>query len=108
MAKRHYGMSKERMERMGGHAHHPAGRPSYGPSYYEGPEERAMQEREDGGMIRNDYHAVANMPQEVMYKPWPACRYEDQPPLNDRISGIDHQVADDESEHKAGKYPEKY
>jgi len=52
--------------------------------------------------------SVANLPQEVSYKPWPkAGNYEDFG-LNDTISGIDEQMNADGAKMKkhlqAGKY----
>ena len=80
----------------------------YSSGYYEGPEERMRQEREDGSMLSNDYHAIANMPQEPRMMLYEKLPYGKQSVLNDRLTGIDHQMHDDEERNKDEKFPEKY
>ncbi len=55
---------------------------------------RRTREMEEGGMIHNDMRAIANMPQEVMIKPYEkAGRYLPED-LDDTIRGVDHQMSD--------------
>lgn len=61
--------------------------------YYEGPSERRHQEMMDGGMIHEDRTAVANLPQMVMYKPYPRNDSYLHGKLDDTITGIDHQIS---------------
>lgn len=59
---------------------------------YAGEQARRTQEMEDAGMIREDRNAVANLPQNVMYKPYPK-NYDYLPEdLDDTIRGIDVQI----------------
>ena len=80
------------------------------PEYYAGYDARNRQELEDSGMIREDRSAIANLPQEVMFKAYPKgdyLRYD----LDDTIKGVDVQMNDDVRKEltKVGKkYPEKY
>lgn len=72
--------------------------------------DRRRREMEDAGMIHEDKMAVANLPQNVHYKPYPKTDYY-RYDLNDDIRGIDVQIDDDvrQERSKAGKsYPEKY
>lgn len=76
---------------------------------YEGHGQRRHQEMHDAGMIREDHNAVANMPQEVMMKPWnkPSYGMMDEK-IDDTISGINRQMGHDESQGKRGMLPRKY
>lgn len=76
---------------------------------YEGMSGRRTQEMQDAGMIREDHNAVANMPQEVMMKPWakPSYGMMDER-IDDTISGINRQMSKDESEGKRNMNPHKY
>lgn len=59
--------------------------------HYEGMDPRRRQEMEDAGMIHEDHHAIANMPQNVIMRPYPDP-YEYIPEdLDDTIRGIDRQ-----------------
>lgn len=75
---------------------------------YEGHAGRRHQEMEDAGMIREDKQAVANMPQEVMYKPWPRADHGLDSRLDDTISGIDRQMDMDMSDARRHMKPTKY
>ena len=73
-----------------------------GRSMYE-PSERKMEAR-SGEMISEDHHAIANMPQHVVYKPYTHGRSYLNTYLDDTMSGIDHQQHEDISianRHKA-------
>ena len=75
---------------------------------YAGESARRTQEMQDAGMIHNDQSAIANMPQNVMIKPYPKAGYylpEDQ---DDTIRGVDHQIDDlDGKKRVAGTKPKK-
>lgn len=64
----------------------------YDEGSYAGEQARRTQEMQDGGMIREDRSAVANLPQEVMYKPYPKNRDYLPEDLDDTIKGVDHQI----------------
>lgn len=76
---------------------------------YEGMSERRSQEMQDSAMIHEDRSAVANMPQNVIYKAYPKPSYGmADSGLNDTISGIDKQMSQDESGAKKHKSSRKY
>lgn len=79
-----------------------------GQGYYEGPSERRRQEMEDGGMIREDHSAIANMPQEVMMKGWPDGGSYEPEVLDDTIRGISEQKAADSRKMMDHFKPHKY
>ncbi len=63
------------------------------------------QERNDFSMISENKSACANLPQEVMYKPWPKGSDYANYDLDDTIKGIDSQEREDVSgmkRHKGG------
>lgn len=65
--------------------------------YYQGPQDREAEERRDSHMIHEDLSAVANLPQNVIMRPWPkGGRYLPEH-LDDTIRGIDHQMDKDGS-----------
>lgn len=75
--------------------------------FYAGMEPRRRQELEDSGMIREDHRAIANMPQEVMIKPYPRAGAYLPEGLNDDIRGIDMQMDYDDSQRARHFYPKK-
>jgi hypothetical protein len=64
----------------------------------------------DSGMIKADNSAIANLPQNVKYVQYPETPYWREPGLNDSLSGVDRQIADDVHAKalKKSAYPEKY
>lgn len=80
----------------------------YNSGFYEGMSERRRQEHEDGGMIKEDHSAIANLPQQVIIKAYP--KGDDYTPekLNDTITGIDRQKSRDHSQTMKHLQPEKY
>lgn len=76
--------------------------------YYSGHADRRHQEMQDGGMIREDHSAIANMPQEVMIKPYPAERDYMPEMIDDTIRGVDAQMGEEQSKRKAHFRPHKY
>ncbi len=67
---------------------------------YSGYDERRAIEAKDFGMIHEDRHAIANLPQEVMMKPYPRFRYGLDPFLDDTINGVDDQMYADDKQMK--------
>ena len=59
---------------------------------YAGEYARRTQEMEDAGMIHNDRGAIANLPQQVMIKPYPKTGPYMPEMLDDTITGVDHQM----------------
>lgn len=76
--------------------------------YYEGPEMRRAQEMMDGGMIREDHAAIANLPQNVMMKPYPKTGPYLPEGVDDTIRGIDNQMDADDSQRQRYFGPHKY
>ena len=77
---------------------------------YSGKTSRREIESGDASMIHEDRSAIANLPQNVIMKAYPACAY-DSYNLNDDIKGIDTQMRDDVmgGKRKSGQpYPSKY
>lgn len=76
---------------------------------YSGPLNRARnEERRDFEMISEDKSAVANLPQQVMYKPWPKAGYYADYDLDDTIRGVNKQMDEDGSDMKRHKSSKKY
>jgi hypothetical protein len=78
-----------------------------GPEYYSGAAARHAMEKKDEGMIFENHAAIANLPQEVMIKPWPMAKGYLPEVLDDTIDGIDRQMAYDNKEKSDGFYPKK-
>ena len=76
--------------------------------HYAGAEPRRRQELEDAGMIHEDHSAIANLPQEVMFKMYPKAGYAMPEDIDDRLSGIDRQMDKDDSKRKQHEMPHKY
>ncbi len=85
-------------------------RPHHGASHgghYEGHSARRHQEMQDAGMIHENHAAIANMPQEVMIKPWPSAGSYLPEHLDDTISGVNRQMGMDDSKRSAHNVPKK-
>lgn len=63
--------------------------------FYAGEKARRRQENEDGGMIREDHSAIANLPQHVMMKEYPKVGGYMPEGLDDTIRGVDGQIERD-------------
>ena len=74
---------------------------------YAGMSGRRTQEAQDAGMIRENPSAIANLPQEVMIKPWPDGGSYLPENLDDTISGINKQKNQDSIRGKSGFKPAK-
>jgi len=48
-----------------------------------------------GGMINDDTSAIANLPQQVIYKKYPEMPYNMPEGLDDTMAGVDRQIKDD-------------
>lgn len=94
MAKRHHGKHMSHSEYS---KHHVA---DYA-------HESAMEHR-DAGMIGNDHSRMANLPTEVMMKPYPPCPAYMDWNIEDNIKGIDKQIGEDNAKRKSGFQPHKY
>ena len=75
--------------------------------YYAGAESRRKQEHEDGGMISEDHSAIANLPQNVMMKPYPRPGGYMPEDLDDTIRGIDEQMGEDNRKRMQHFHPKK-
>ncbi len=74
---------------------------------YAGMEPRRRRELEDAGMIHEDHRAIANLPQEVMMKPYPMTGPYLPEDLDDTIAGVDGQMDYDDSQRARHFYPKK-
>ncbi len=75
--------------------------------HYAGDLARRHQEMQDAGMIHEDPRAIANMPQEVMIKPYPKPGPYLPEGLDDTIAGVDRQMDYDDEKRKESFYPKK-
>jgi len=75
---------------------------------YEGLNQARDMERSDFDMINEDKKAIANLPQEVMYKMWPKANHYHDYGLDDTIRGIDEQMDKDNRKMESHLQPEKY
>lgn len=80
----------------------------YSDGMYEGMEGRRTQEMQDGGMIREDRSAIANLPQEVMMKAYPKTGPYMPEDLDDTIRGVDMQMDGDDKQRRKTFQPHKY
>ena len=62
---------------------------------------------EDDAMLHEDHRAIANLPQEVMIKPYPKVGPYMPEVLNDDVSGVDAQMDYDDEQRRSHFYPKK-
>ena len=75
---------------------------------YAGMNARRTQEMQDAGMIHEDMSAIANLPQNVMIKPYPRNNPYLDENLDDTIRGVDHQINTlDGAKGKSHLHPKK-
>lgn len=74
---------------------------------YEGYRGRRHQEMADAGMIHEDHREIANLPQQVMIKPYGDSYGYTPEDLDDTIRGIDRQVSYDDGQKMRGFFPKK-
>lgn len=79
----------------------------FGVEYYSGEKARRMQEMRDAGMITEDRSAIANLPQNVMMKPYPKATGYMPEGLDDTIRGVDGQKDLDNDRRSANFHPKK-
>ena len=75
---------------------------------YAGMDSRRIQEKMDGAMVKEDLSAIANLPQNVIYKEYKSVDYAPMPYLDDTIGGINRQMKEDLKERKKESYPDKF
>lgn len=75
--------------------------------FYAGMDARRRMEMEDAGMIHEDQRAIANLPQEVMIKPYEHVGPYMPQGLNDDIRGVDAQMGYDDDQRREHFYPKK-
>lgn len=68
---------------------------------------RRHEEMREAGMIREDHSKIANMPQEVMFKPWPSSETYVPEQLDDTIYGINAQMKLDDAKRSEYFAPKK-
>jgi hypothetical protein len=78
-----------------------------GSEHYAGMEPRRRQEMRDAGMLNEDHRAVANMPQDVKYHPYPKPDAYLPEGLDDTLRGIDRQIDLDYSRSMKSFHPKK-
>ena len=78
-----------------------------GDEFYAGGGARRRQELEDAGMIYEDHSQIANLPQEVMMKPYPRTGPYMPEDLDDTIKGVDKQMDYDDSQRARNFFPKK-
>lgn len=79
----------------------------YGHEQVAGTDPRRTMEMQDAGMIHADPRHIANLPQEVMIKPYTKTGPYLPEGLDDTIAGVDHQMDYDDSKRKQTFYPKK-
>ena len=67
----------------------------------------AAAEAHDRSMIREDHRAIANLPQEVMIKPYPKTGPYMPEDLDDTIRGVDRQMDYDDNKRAEHFFPKK-
>lgn len=65
-------------------------------------------EAQDFAMISEDKSAIANLPQEKMYKEWPKVGHYASYDLDDTIRGVDKQMDEDGAQMARHKSKSKY
>lgn len=78
-----------------------------GAEHYAGMEPRRHQEMRDAGMIHEDHRAIANLPQNVVYRDYPRTHGYTPEDLDDTLHGIDRQMDYDNSHKMKHFYPKK-
>ena len=74
---------------------------------YSGHDERRALEARDSEMIGADHSAIANMPQEVKMHTYPDVHEYSPETLNDKLSGVDHQIGEDNAKKHKHMHPKK-
>jgi hypothetical protein len=96
-----YGMGPYRYDRQSQY------RAMGGAEHYAGMEPRRHQEMRDAGMIHEDHRAIANLPQNVVYRDYPKNTGYLPEDLDDTLRGVDRQMAHDNYDMMNHFYPKK-
>lgn len=109
MAKRYHQSFKDRLDehRAEERAMHRKAKVVLGDEYYAGQDPRRRQEMQDAGMINEDHHAIANLPQGVKMTYWPKGGHYIPQQLDDTIRGINDQMDRDGMQMRKHFRPEK-
>lgn len=75
--------------------------------HYAGESARRTQEMEDGGMLHEDRSAIANMPQNIIMRPYPDNGMYMPEELDDTIRGVDAQINMDDRKRREHNVPKK-
>lgn len=75
---------------------------------HEAHESRRHGEMSEAGMIKEDHNAIANLPQEVVMKPYPYAYSYEPEEYDDTIRGVDRQLSMDDSKRNKHWNPHKY
>lgn len=102
MAKRYYQSVKDRLSESRGME-----RRMIGEEYYASFEDSKRQQLQDSGMIQEDRRQVANLPQEVIMKPWVRTDYAEYD-LDDTQRVINRQIDEDIRGMKRERSSRKY
>ena len=108
--KRYHESVRDRMAESRGEERHLMKKHYYDDkSSYAGEQARRTQEMEDGGMLREDRNAVANMPQQVIYRAYEKNHSYLPEDIDDTIRGIDRQIDElDGGKVRRHMNPKKY
>lgn len=103
------GMWREERDKFNDEHHHDKSPMGHQPAAgaYEGPASRRRMEMMDAGMIHEDRSQIANLPQEVMIKPYPMTGPYMPEELDDTIRGVDRQMDYDDHKRKEHFFPKK-
>ena len=112
MAKRYHQSKRARMHEDGRyHYDREEEKASYrrmgGAEHYAGAEPRRRQEMSDMGMIHEDHREVANLPQQVVMRPYGGGSSYLPEDLDDTIRGIQRQMDYDDGKRMQHFYPKK-
>lgn len=114
MAKRYHsskggGSWTEHSDKFNDETHHQRSPMKHGPTAgaYEGPASRRKMEMMDAGMIHEDHSQIANLPQQVMIKPYPMTGPYMPEDLDDTISGVHEQMDYDDKKRAEHYFPKK-
>lgn len=104
MAKRHHQSERSRSHESRGMEHYEKSMEMHGTSH-----SRRHEEMRHAGMINEDHMAVANLPQEVHYYPYPKPYDRDMSEaLDDTMTGIDNRMRYDDDEMHRHMNPKKF
>lgn len=74
--------------------------------FYAGVDPRRRQEIAEGGMVREDHNAMANLPRQAIHTEYPQAGYYTTPYIDDSIRGIDDEL--DDNNNSFARYQNPY